>query len=260
MSYQNISCQYLEEKISLTTTSGLVLVEEMKQEFLLFQSAGEKCPYVPGRVWVTHVFQTNRIAPAFYESLISQGFRRSGTLFYQNHCPECKACLPIRVDVRDFRPSRSQRRVLKKNRDVRFTLAPAVFDDTGFQLYRSYCEQRHPTSPAPNREDYRRFLIVSPVPTKMMRYYLHDQLIGIGWIDVLPHSLSSVYFSFDVDYSSRSLGIFSILRQIELCRALGKSWLQLGFWVETCQKMSYKNRFTPCHVLRDGKWQYLPNR
>jgi arginine-tRNA-protein transferase len=227
--------------------------ESREQEFLLYRSHGERCPYLPNREWVTHWFATRQIRPAFYERLISKGFRRSGIMFYQNHCPDCTACKPIRVDVQRFRPSGSQRRVLRKNRDVTISRRPVTFEVGDFLLYRNYCEQRHSSSPDP--EGYAHFLVISPVPTDIMRYYVNDRLVGLGWIDILPHSLSSVYFSFNTTFSSRSLGTFSILRQIELCRELNKDWLQLGFWVQACQNMAYKSRFKPCQILMDDKWQ-----
>lgn len=232
--------------------------KDQHHQIRLFQSAGEPCPYLPDREWVTHVFHTQFLAPGMYESILNQGFRRSGTLFYQNHCPGCQACHPIRVDVQNFMPSRSQRRVLKKNRDVVVRLAPDVFQDEDLRLYRTYCAARHPSHSLPEREDYVRFLLNSPVPTNIMRYLLNEQQIGLGWIDILPQSLSSVYFSFDPAYSARSLGTFSILQQIELCRLLGKPWLQLGFWVHDCQKMNYKNNFRPCHILVNGQWRMAP--
>jgi arginine-tRNA-protein transferase len=227
--------------------------ESREQEFLLYRSQGERCPYLPNREWVTHWFAARRLHPAFYEQLISQGFRRSGIMFYQNHCPGCTACLPIRVDVRRFRASKSQRRVLRKNRNVRITRHPVTFEVADFLLYRNYCEARHSSSPDP--EGYAHFLVISPVPTEIMRYYVDDRLVGLGWIDILPHSLSSVYFSFNPSFASRSPGTFSILRQIELCRELGKDWLQLGFWVQACQNMAYKSHFKPCQILVDGVWQ-----
>ena len=234
--------------------------KEQKHQFLLFQSAGEPCPYLPNRQWVTHVFQTQSIAAGVYESILNQGFRRSGTLFYQNHCSGCRECHPIRVDVQKFTPSRSQRRVLKKNKDVVVRITPDNFQDEDFQLYRIYCATRHPSHSIPTKDDYVRFLIESPVQTNIMRYFIDDHQVGMGWIDMLPHSLSSVYFSFDPDYSSRSLGTFSILRQIELCRLMDKRWLQLGFWVNGCRKMSYKNKFRPCHILVNKKWRMLPKQ
>lgn len=216
-----------------------------------FFSQGQ-CPYLPAHKSMAYAFSIEEMVPELYESLISQGFRRNGYYFYKNLCPDCEACIPIRVDVQRFRPSKSQRRVLRKNRDIRITRHPVCFDPEDFALYRKYCSIRHDSLEV--REDYTRFLIDSPVATEMMRYYVGDHLMGIGWIDVLPDSLSSVYFVFDPDHAFRSPGVFSLLRELELCRTLGKEWLQLGFWVRNNRKMSYKNRYRPCQLLIDGKW------
>jgi len=77
-------------------------------------------------------------------------------------------------------------------------------------------------------------------------------------VDVLPHSLSSVYFAFDPDFGRRSLGTFSVMKEIELAAAGGKRWLQFGFWVAGSQKMDYKAGFRPHETLIDGVWRRVP--
>ena len=230
--------------------------QEIDQEVVLYWNRDE-CPYFPGRERVTYFFAAPTLPPLPYETLISSGFRRSGYTFYQHHCPACQDCLPIRVDIRRLTLSTSQRRVLRKNRDVTILRHPNAFKPEDFLLYRAYCAQRHPSSPVPDEESYRDFLIASPLTTEIMRYYVQDRLVGLGWIDLLPHSLSSVYFSFDPEYSSRSLGTFSVLQQAALCARLGKEWLHLGFWVKERQNMAYKSRFKPCQILIDGTWREL---
>jgi len=227
----------------------------MEQRFLLYQHNNGACPYLEGKEWVSHAFYAEMLNPLLYEQLISKGFRRSGTVFYQNHCPGCTHCKPIVVDVQRFSPSPSQRRVLRKNRDIAITRNPVSFEKGDFVLYRTYIEHRHPSSSVPTPESYINFLIESPVPTEIMRYYRGDHLVGLAWIDLLPHSLSSVYFAFDPAYSSRSLGTYSILRQIALAQELRKEWLQLGFWVKESRKMSYKSHFKPCYILVEGEWK-----
>lgn len=213
------------------------------------------CPYLRDRESVVYAFFVKKVKSAVYERIISSGFRRNGFYFYQNLCPNCGRCIPLRVDVQEFRPSGSQRRVLKKNSDISVIRQPAAFDPDGFLLYKKYCARRHENSET--KEDYTRFLIESPLHTEMMRYYAGSRLLGIGWIDLLPESLSSVYFAFDPDFSSRSLGVFSLLKELELCRELKKKWLHLGFWIEDNRKMSYKKQYKPCQILTKGIWQRL---
>ncbi len=221
-----------------------------------FISHGQ-CPYFSSRQSVTHAFSAETIHPGIYEAIISSGFRRNGSYFYKNLCPDCGSCIPVRVDVQRLRPSKSQRRILKKNNDIKIIRHRVCFDKEGFLLYRKYCAQRH--GAVEKEEDYIRFLIESSVPTEMMRYYAGTQLIGIGWTDILSNSLSSVYFAFDPDYSFRSPGVFSLLKEAELCKALQKKWLHLGFWIKDNPKMSYKNQYKPCQFLIDGVWQELPD-
>lgn len=214
------------------------------------------CPYFPSHQSMAYTFSVKEMDPAFYEKIINQGFRRNGIYFYQNLCPHCCSCIPIRVDIRRFKPSKSQRRVLRKNRDVKIIRHPVSFDREGFLLYRKYCDQRHDSME--EEEDYTRFLIDSAIPTtEMMRYYAGKELIGIGWTDVLPDSLSSVYFAFNPDHSSRSPGVFSLLKELELCRELQKRWLHLGFWIKENRKMSYKSQYKPCQILFNNSWQEL---
>lgn len=226
------------------------------QEISLYQHR-DSCPYFPARERLIHYFACRAAPPSLYETLISRGFRRSGLLFYRNNCPDCCDCLPLRIDIRHFSPAKSQRRVLRKNRDLVTSCRPPGFFPEDFSLYRRYCARRHAGSPVPGREDYVRFLIESPVPTEIMRHLAAGRLAGLGWFDLLPQSLSSVYISFDPDDSKRSLGTYTILKQVEMCAGLGKDWLHLGFWIREHPKMSYKNRFRPCQVLLDGQWREL---
>ena len=53
------------------------------------------------------------------------------------------------------------------------------------------------------------------------------------------------------------LGNFAILWQIEHARTLNLSWLYLGFWIESCQKMAYKTRYKPVQGFVNGKWKLM---
>ena len=44
------------------------------------------------------------------------------------------------------------------------------------------------------------------------QFYIDGKLIAVGVLDILPHSVSSVYFYYDPEYSFLSLGVYSALR------------------------------------------------
>jgi len=216
-----------------------------------------QCPYLENRKWITHSFSSAEVDPRMYENLLSRGWRRSGTTYYQNHCPGCMSCIPIRVPVEGFVPSKSQRRVMRRNGNVRFTVEPSAFDRETYELYCRYVESRHNSGDTTTELEFEHFLADSPQTTEVMRYYEGNRLLGAGWIDVMPDGLSSVYFAFDPQESSRSLGTYSVTQEIAYARALGKKWLYLGFYVPGSRKMAYKANFKPHQLLLNGTWSDL---
>lgn len=218
-----------------------------------------ECPYLPDRQWVTHGFFAKEVPGAAYESSLADGWRRSGSSFYRNRCPGCNACTPIRIAAPEMRPTKSQRRVLRANSDVQTTLHAAEFDDETYQLYRRYVAFQHQHDNEDSPKQYRRFLVNSPVDTRIMRYYTDGRLIGAGWIDVLAEGISSVYFAFNPDAAKRSLGTYSVFQEASLATTMGMRWLYLGFYVADAQKMAYKARFAPHEFAQDGVWEPTPN-
>jgi len=198
----------------------------------MYRTRNSPCPYLPDGQWVTDVFYAARIADRAYETLLENGWRRSGSCFYRNSCPGCRRCIPLRIDVGRFRPGRAQKRTLKRNQDVAVERVPAAFDPRDYALYRRYCIARHGQDPG--EEDYLNFLVDSPLTTEIMRYRIGAALIAATWIDVLPDAVSSVYCAYDPACAHLSPGTLSILRQVELCRELRRaSGCTLVF---TCRK------------------------
>jgi len=218
----------------------------------VFQADNGDCPYLQKRRWCSFVFYSDTLQSGIYESLLDQGFRRSGTVFYKNNCPNCKLCIPIKLPVDIFQISRSQKRALKQNQDVIIRKEPLKFDFESFNLYKKFSESRFSTEV--KEEEYHEFLAQSAVDTITMKYYLEGALIGVGWVDILVNALSSVYFAFDPEISKRSLGVFSLLKEIELAKSLNKQYLHLGFWIKNCQTMDYKAKYQPHLLLINDEW------
>jgi arginine-tRNA-protein transferase len=158
----------------------------------------------------------------------------------------------MRVPVSRFAPTRSQTRAVHKIKDVSVTMAPVQFREDVFALYRRYSLFKHEKDETP--ETFRRFLCDSPLDTRMTLYHIQDTLIAAGWVDVLPGGLSSVYFAFEPDFARRSLGVFSVVKEIELAKNMGLEFYYLGFVVEGSPKMGYKAAYRPHERLRDGQW------
>lgn len=192
----------------------------------------------------------------FNERLVA-GDRRQGNMIYHTACPACRACTPVRVDIARFVPNRSQRRVLRQAGAVlRLELGKTMVDRRRVELYNLHKLGRQLThGEGPIRtEGYAAFLVESCCDTFELRYYVGDELIGVAVTDRSSQALSAVYCYFDPQYQGISPGTYSILKQIELCRAWNLQYLYLGFYLDAPSRMAYKGNFRPQQRLIDGEW------
>jgi arginyl-tRNA--protein-N-Asp/Glu arginylyltransferase len=222
-----------------------------------YRTLPHECGYLPNRQAINAVVDPALpLTTELYSRLAELGFRRSGARLYRPACPACCACIALRIPVADFHPNRSQRRVWRCNSDVVVRERPAVFSDEHFALYRRYLKSRHPFGGMddPSPEDYLSFLSCAGLETKFHELSLHGRCIAVAVSDVLANGFSAVYTFFDPEYSSRSPGVYAILWQIETVRRLRLEWLYLGYWIEECRKMSYKNRYYPHELFMGGRW------
>jgi arginyl-tRNA--protein-N-Asp/Glu arginylyltransferase len=191
-----------------------------------------------------------------YSSLSLLGFRRSGNNIYRPHCAQCNACVPSRLPVGDFQPSRSQKRTLRRNRDLTVEQTNDIRDDKSYDLYRRYIEQRHADGDMfpPDRQQYESFLNNAWDCTRYFRFYQENQLIAVAVVDVMVDGLSAIYTFFEPEEEQRSLGTYAVLWQIEQAREMGLAYLYLGYWIQNCQKMAYKADYKPLELFLDGCW------
>jgi arginine-tRNA-protein transferase len=227
------------------------------------------CPYVEGRM-EQRVFTvlTSGDSTSFFDLLSRTGFRRSLDTVYQPSCPECEACVPVRILAHDFTPGRTFRRVLRANSDLRAKLLPAHATREQYDLFSRYLKSRHSDGEMANMawEDYLAFAEDSPADTFIVEFRDPDskgvsgnesegELLAACIIDHLSDGLSAVYSFFDPQKERRGLGNFVLLWLVEKAHNMGLSHVYPGYWIADCKKMSYKTRFHPLERLTKGGWK-----
>ena len=232
--------------------------DQVKLNF--FASTPEPCSYLDNRKSVSAFANPHMdMDMGTYNELIQHGFRRSGGYIYRPHCPGCKECISVRVPVKRHQYSRSEKRVIKLNADLKISVMPGRYRDEHFDLYRRYIDSRHNDGSManPSKSDYHRFLISDWADTLFFEFRLNRILMSVAVCDVTSNGLSAVYTFFDPDHESRSPGHFAILNQIHETRSRDLDYLYLGYWIRDCEKMSYKRRYKPLEAYLDDQWVAL---
>lgn len=226
----------------------------------LLISAPYPCSYLDGEqaqsAFVNPSFKPDT---AIYSQLIAHGFRRSGDEVYRPYCAQCSQCVPVRLPVAQFQPSRKQKRCLQKNTETSVIIKPAVFEQAHYELYLRYQHQRHAEGEMVNTspDQYIKFLGSSWCNTRFVEFFRAGELAAVAIVDCLDDGLSAVYTFFDPKFSSYSPGVYAVLWQIHYAQEQGLDWLYLGFWIAECRKMNYKNQYRPLQGLIDRQWRFL---
>ncbi len=218
-----------------------------------------RCPYLPARdARMPLRLPIRSLSHDELDARLAAGDRRQGYFLYRTRCPTCVACEPIRIDVRRFAPSRSQRRAWTRGRrHLRVEMGPPVADQRRVDLYNAHRRQRglDDDSDPIDLEGYRAFLVHTCCDTVELKYFVGPELIGVAIMDRGATSLSAVYCYYEPAYEHLSPGTYSILEQVNHARATGRRYLYLGLHVAESHAMRYKARYLPHERLVAGEWQ-----
>ena len=231
-----------------------------------YVTAPQPCPYLHGRA-ERKLFTAlaGDSANELNNTLSRQGFRRSQNVLYRPSCESCVACMSARIRVRDFAPSRTQRRVRARNADLTRQATSAWATEEQFELFRRYLDGRHADGGMADMDifEFAAMIEETAVRTRVVEYRgtglsdgsTESELAAVCLTDVLDDGLSLVYSFFDPRLEARSLGTHIILDHIELARETGLPYVYLGYWVPGSRKMDYKARFGALEIYKGGVWQ-----
>jgi arginyl-tRNA--protein-N-Asp/Glu arginylyltransferase len=227
-----------------------------------YVTAPQPCPYLEGRMerkLFTALQGDN--ANELNDSLSGQGFRRSQNVLYRPSCADCASCLSARIDVSAFCPSKSQRRILRRNKGLtRRATSPWATEDQ-YALFRNYLDSRHADGGMADMDvfEFAAMIEETPIRSRVIEYTdtKTGDLIGVCLTDVLGDGVSMVYSFYSPDRPRDGLGNFIILDHIDIARTAGLPYVYLGYWVPGSQKMGYKAKFSGLEVYMGGGWQKM---
>jgi len=225
-----------------------------------YVTAPQPCPYLEGRM-ERKLFTAlqGEGAERLNNSLSQQGFRRSQNVLYRPSCSDCAACLSARIDVRSFRPTKSQKRAARRNDHLARRASSPWATEEQYSLFRRYLDARHADGGMADMDvfEFAAMIEETPVRSRVVEYTDRDtrELIAVSLTDVLEDGVSMVYSFYTPDLPQASLGTWMILDHIEIARENGLPYVYLGYWVPGSPKMGYKSNFSGLEVFSGGAWQ-----
>lgn len=159
--------------------------------------------------------------------------------------------IPLRIRLKDIKFSKSQRRVLRINADLTIEMLPleVIKDSDEYKLF-----QRHKM----------RFGQNAPAELKLSRgernkkfcVFEDGKLVAASFFEMGVNTSYGYYAIFDPEIEWRSLGIFTMLKEIEYATEQGNEFYYLGYAFDKPTLYDYKKRFhgLESYDWKTGKW------
>jgi arginyl-tRNA--protein-N-Asp/Glu arginylyltransferase len=237
---------------------AFALIEKNLDRYFINMSM--ECPYQLPYKATFYQALFGPLTDQIMELFLAAGYRRNGNSLYTMRCESCSACVPIRINPAEFKPSRDQRRVLKKNSDLSITLNSVRMTEENLELCEHFLTNRYPQKNNTALGYYSGFFLNHIVNSLEFHYRAGGRLLANGIVDIGENWMNAVYFYFDTAESKRSLGTFNILTLIDFCLQKSIEHLYLGYYIEGVSAMSYKSRFRPYYLKQGEAWIHPAGR
>jgi len=203
-------------------------------------------------LFINEYFMRAQVAPGMMDQLWARGWRHFGEYFFRYsigyHDGEARKVIPLRIDLEEFTPSRSQKRAVTRNRDLEVIIRPTFIDEEKQQLFHRHKLRFDHNVPDSIHDFLSNRPAETPCENREIAVLADGKLIGVSFLDVGQTACSSVYAMFEPEESKRSLGIFMILEAIRHARELGCRYYYPGYAYRGPSFYDYKKNFSGLEV------------
>ena len=227
----------------------------MKIEGYQLENTITVCPYLENKIFTSENLIVNYIDNEGLEYLLENGYRHFGTYFFKPECSLCKECKPIRIPVDSFDFSRSDKRVINKNKMFSVNIIDKSKCYTEyFNLYLEH-KKRFKDKSEESYDNWISSFLSDQSFNKILEIKDRDKLVAVTHLDVTKNIISAVYCYWNKNYGAYSPGKFSILSGIQKAKKMNIKYYYLGYYIKENVHMSYKKHYQPNQILEDDEWK-----
>jgi leucyl-tRNA---protein transferase len=212
-------------------------------------------------IFINEEFFAGSITAAQLDAFLDKGWRHFGTHFFRYslnlYKGEIRRVIPLRIRLADFQVSKSQRRVLRKNTDLRVENRPIEITDETDELFHRHKQRFDHAVPSSIYDFLSTEPATLPCEAREIAVYDGERLLAVSYFDLGAATISGVYAMFDPDQAERGLGTFTMLKEIEYARETGREFYYQGYAYEGESFYDYKKRLSATEAFG---WQedWLP--
>ncbi|MDQ8191783.1 hypothetical protein [Roseibacillus persicicus] len=199
------------------------------------------------------------IARERMDELWGEGWRHFGPRFFRYSLmwqeEQWKRVLNLRVPLAEWKPSKSQRRTLRRNEDLQVEFGPAEpgeEEEALFQAHKSRFRENVPDALSDFLGEEPNGV---PLPCMQLSVRSGDRLVAASFLDIGLKACSSIYGIFDPAKSQRRLGIFTMLMEMQYAREAGLDFYYLGYACIESSPYDYKKEVKPAWVWDWRQWR-----
>ena len=210
---------------------------------------------------INEEFYADKLLPEQMDSLWAKGWRHFGSHFFRYNVgfliDDLRFVLPLRIRLSTFSFSKNQRRVLRRNQDLDVTLGPLGVDEAAEALFDRHKTRFNHGIPESIYNFISQDPADSPCETKELRVTKDGELLATSYFDVGSNSASGIYGMFEPTITDRSLGIFTMLKEIEYSIETGREFYYQGYAYQGPSFYDYKKRFRATEAF-DWRYDWIP--
>lgn len=195
------------------------------------------------------------IEPEQLDVFLANGWYRMGQTIFTTHFlffeQRIHSAMWLRLEMSEnFRFKRSLRKILKKNRE-KFTVKVRPFELTAEKelIYQRYAEDFKGNLSGTLKRSLLDGTDLNVFDTLEINIYDGDRLIAFSFFDEGVNSLTSINGVYDPEYSNHSLGLHTMLEEIQYGIDTGRKFFYPGYFVPGNPRFDYKLRIGDVEFL-----------
>ncbi len=210
----------------------------------------------------TEIYQPKKLTAQALDRFLERGWFRMGQMIFTCHLlcfhDELYSTVWTRLALTNFTFKRRLRKLIRRNTNrFKVCVRKAIFDEEKERLYQMHTRRFEGYVADSLLESLQGEESVNIYNTYEIAVYDEDRLIAVSFFDIGDMSLASIMGLYDPEYSQYSLGIFTMLMEINYGVEHNKLFYYPGYVVPGYAKFDYKLRVGDVDFFdaRIGGWK-----